>query len=399
MDSPAVISDGLSAHPHRRRLTVATDALMVGGGAERVLFTLLNNIDRQRFDLRVMSVFAGTGGSSFLESLECNGISVKRYSLTPRWHKRLPSDLYRFLRDLRKEDCDVVHSSGDRGLSVLAGLVFRVQVRLYVVHDTHVSRTGLGFWWQRAVMRWFATDVVAVSSAVASGLRRNYSIPDSRITVIRNACEDLTSAVSFPEFVRGSDLIADRDGSHRIVTVARLVHEKGVDVLLRSFAFVLTECPSARLTVVGGGPLLRRLRDDAAALGIGQSVVFAGNVEDVTPFLLDADVFALTSRSEGLGLAAIEAMAVGRPVVASAVGGLPEVVVHGVTGFLVAPAQPGEGSGACEPRRVAEAILCLLRDPHLAARMGLAGRRRYEREFGVKPFVDRYARLYSRERI
>ena len=157
-----------------------------------------------------------------------------------------------------------------------------------------------------------------------------------------------------------------------IGSVAMLREEKGHDPLLQAFRLVLDDDPRARLLLVGDGPLRHVLRARAEELGVAGHVVFAGNRSDVPRLLRALDVFTLCSRTECFPMSVLEAMAAARPVVCTAVGGIPEMVVDGETGTLVPPG---------EPRALADAFLGLLRDPEGAARLGRAGRRRVEEEF------------------
>lgn len=175
------------------------------------------------------------------------------------------------------------------------------------------------------------------------------------------------------------------DGRPTVVSVGRLTAEKGQAVLLRAMQLVLRKMPEARLVVCGEGPEGETLRRQAQSLGLGEAVAFAGFVPDVRLHLATADVFAMPSLSEGLGVAALEAMAMARPVVASDAGGLPESVVDGETG-LVVPA------GKVEP--LAEALAALLNDPGRARAMGEAGRERARERYHRPRVVDRIVSLY-----
>jgi phosphatidylinositol alpha-1,6-mannosyltransferase len=167
-------------------------------------------------------------------------------------------------------------------------------------------------------------------------------------------------------------------GDPLILTVARLLPQKGVDDSLRAFALLAAELPAARYAIVGSGPLEADLRALAEGLGIGDRVSFLGRVPYATMPLVHAaaDIHLLASRpvplwNENFPNACLEAMAAGLPVVAGAVGGVPEIVVDGETGFLVNPLDPVE---------IAAALGRLARDPALRSVLGAAGRRRVERE-------------------
>jgi len=174
----------------------------------------------------------------------------------------------------------------------------------------------------------------------------------------------------------------------RVIFVGVLERYKGVDVLLNAWPVVLAQVPSAELVIAGDGTMDAALRRRVSRLGISGSVKFVGHVPPVRlrQILDDSWCLALPSRAEGLGRVVLEAMGRGRPVVASAVGGLTEVVDEGTTGYLVPAGRP-------EP--LAQAILTLLHDPELAAKMGAEGRARVtersplvEYESGIKRLAE-----------
>ena len=174
-------------------------------------------------------------------------------------------------------------------------------------------------------------------------------------------------------------------------TVGRLRPWKGQDRFLRVLARVLREMPDARGVVVGGAVFgvedgyEERLHDLADDLGVADRVVFTGHLADTRPALAAMDVFVHPGDPEPFGLVNVEAMAMGKPVVAFAHGALPEIVADGETGVLV---PPGDESA------MAEAILRLLGSPSLRTAMGSAGRRRAEREFSVERMVSQVEQVY-----
>jgi glycosyltransferase involved in cell wall biosynthesis len=154
-----------------------------------------------------------------------------------------------------------------------------------------------------------------------------------------------------------------------VLSVARLVPDKSPLTLVEAFALVRRELPPARLVMVGEGPLLPQVRARLAELRLDDAVEIVGGCGDARPHLARAQVFVLASQREGSPNAVLEAMACGLPVVASRVGGIPELVEDGRTGLLAAPGTPED---------FARHLLRLLRDPGLCARMGQAGRQRAE---------------------
>jgi glycogen(starch) synthase len=175
----------------------------------------------------------------------------------------------------------------------------------------------------------------------------------------------------------------------RLLCLGRLVAEKGFDLALSAFAIVLARFPGARLVIAGDGSERERLQQQTIRLELANSVEFAGRVAPETAaHLIDqSTLVVIPSRLEGFGLVALEAAWMARPVVATRIGGLPEVVVHEQTGLLV----ESENS-----RALAEAIALLLDNPETATRLGRAARSRAEEVFGWERHVDAYEALYRK---
>jgi L-malate glycosyltransferase len=171
----------------------------------------------------------------------------------------------------------------------------------------------------------------------------------------------------------------------RLVYVGRLHEQKGLDVLLTALAAVQSS-PSPALSLVGTGPFEERLRALVYELGISGDVEFAGVRQSLTPLLHGADVFVLPSRAEGLSNSLLEAMAIGLPVVASAIPGNTDVIQSGVNGLL---SDPGD------PAALADALERLLSDGGLRRRLGEAARRTVEERFALEEVAARYRELYE----
>jgi glycosyltransferase involved in cell wall biosynthesis len=162
---------------------------------------------------------------------------------------------------------------------------------------------------------------------------------------------------------------------------------KGVDTLLRAVQGVARACPDVRLEIAGDGEARPTLEALAHELGLTDRVTFLGPVRDVPAVLGRAAALVLPSLSEGISLTLLEAMARGLPVVATTVGGNPEVVEHGATGLLVPPA---------DPDALAAALLKVCTATDASRQMGRAGRDRVEQAFCVRRMVTEYEALYLR---
>lgn len=174
-------------------------------------------------------------------------------------------------------------------------------------------------------------------------------------------------------------------GAPVIGTVGRLSEIKRQDLLVRAVARIGGGRPAPHLVIVGDGPLRGDLRDLAEALGVAGRVHFAGYQADPAGYLAAFDVFALTSRSEGMPLSILEAWAAGKPVVASRVGGVPQLVEDGRTGILFPPG---------DEARLAEALARLLADPDAARRLGRAGSEEVRARYDLAAMAAAYDRHY-----
>lgn len=225
--------------------------------------------------------------------------------------------------------------------------------------------------------------VVAISQAVRAQLVAA-GVPPARLALVRSAVEPqlLEPAWSRERLARefALDPRAPLAGC-----VAQLIPRKGHGVLLAAWREVAAACPEARLLLLGQGPLEAALRREAAAAGIGRSVVFAGFRADLPAFLGRLDVLVHPALAEGLGLAVLEAQAAGVPVVACRAGGVAEAIADGRTGYLVAP-----GDAAA----LAIALTELLQNPARRKAMSEAAWQWAAREFRVADMVDGYLTLY-----
>jgi glycosyltransferase involved in cell wall biosynthesis len=173
-----------------------------------------------------------------------------------------------------------------------------------------------------------------------------------------------------------------------VVTVANLRAEKGHDVLIDAAVEVLRRMPAAHFDLVGAGPLLSSLRARAAARGVSGAFSFLGHQDDVAARLGEADMFALPSRSEAFPNAVLEAMAAGLPIVATNVGGIPELIEDGRTGLLVPPE---------DPMALADRLCRLMADPSLGARLGAAARADVDGRYSFDRMVRGFEQVYLAE--
>jgi glycosyltransferase involved in cell wall biosynthesis len=306
--------------------------------------------------------------------------------VTERVAMRRPFDLAAVRRTaalMRRYQVDLVHTHflRENFIAIMAAKLAGVRGVVNTVHMLEPKSRKVA-WLNRQMLRG-SSRVIAVSEAVRQLLLAE-GLPPEKLVRIYNGVEvnRYLGAVPCP--------IPERFGltaQHLLVgTVGRLSPEKGQTDLLEAFARVHQEEPNARLVIAGDGPERGRLALLADSLGIEPFVHWLGFWTDVPGLLAALDLVAIPSRSEALGLAVLEAQAAACPVVATAVGGIPEILCDREAGLLVPPA-------SAQP--LADAILTLLRDPERRRQMGAAGRRHVKERFDLAVMVRQTLGVYA----
>jgi sugar transferase (PEP-CTERM/EpsH1 system associated) len=366
------------AAPAGRPLHVCHAVLRLDvGGLERVVLDLIRESRRQGHRVSVLCVERPGALASAAADLGAQVVSAgKPLGFRPGVVRRVTN----LLRGLRP---DVVHSH-QLGALLYTGPTTRRAGVGAVVHTEH-GKHYADCWRLRLMGRFaarYARRVFAVSDDIRRELRDCGIASPAKLVHVPNGVEaDRFDLAGDPaELRRGFGLPA---GGPVIGTVGRLAPLKRQDVLLRGFARL--RHPAARLLIVGDGPAREELVNLAARLGITDRVVFAGYRERPERALAAMDVFALTSDSEGMPLAVLEAWAAGKPVVATRVGGVPELVADGRNGLLFP---------AGDEAALARALDQLLTDSARAGSLGRAGRALVRDRYDTRVMADTYVRHY-----
>jgi glycosyltransferase involved in cell wall biosynthesis len=337
------------------------------GGLEKLLVEFARHADRDATDLRFVSL--GERGA-LAEDIETCGWPVTALSEPQGLRPQMIARLARLFRAWRP---DVVHTHDDRPLvyAVPAARLARVPCVIHTRHGRNFANTAR----QNVLARWASRlpDCIVCVSDDSTRVAVEQGVPAKRIVTLHNGI-DLDR---FP--FRGPQ------PNGPVVTVARLSPEKGIDTLLLAAALVAEQEPGFRLEIAGDGPCRTGLEASLTTLRLGGAVRLLGNVRDVPGLLQRARMFVLPSLSEGVPLTLLEAMATGLPVVATQVGGNPEVIADTATGVLVP---------AGNPPALAAAMRGLWCDAAACVRLGAAGRKRVEQLFDVRRMVAAYEALY-----
>jgi glycosyltransferase involved in cell wall biosynthesis len=337
------------------------------GGMEKVLAEFARHADRNRFDLEFICL---TSKGEVARQIEELGWPVTALGISPGVK---PAAFVQLVRLFRQAGANVVHTHNTKPLlyAVPAAHLAGVQQIIHTRHGQNYGITRRQHYLLDFMAVW-ADRVVSVSNN-GTKLTLASMAPGERIVTIENGIDVSLFPVTIPK------------PGGPIVFVGRLSPEKDLATLLRSIAIAIEQEPAIRLHLAGAGACQTELKALSENLGISRHVEFLGQKNDVAEILAGASMFALSSITEGISLALLEAMSRGLPVVATAVGGNTEVVVDGETGLLVPHRAPAE---------LAAAILTLYRQPDLARQMGALGRKRVEARFDSRVMVARYESLY-----
>ncbi len=358
------------------RLLLVVDSLEVGG-AERLVADLAVALRRKGYDVTVACSVAGDLSGLLGKA----GVPVR--PLLDRLVKRRLSPVYawRLRRVLRRERFDLVHAHVYASTAAAAIATLGTDVPLVITEHTEASWQD---WRARRVSRWVyrrAKHIIAVSTPIRRRLIERDGVSPDLITIIPNAV--VPAQEGYPDATPG--LPTGLRERPLVGVVARLQPEKGVANFLKAAARVAPLFPEAHFVIAGDGPLRQELAALAEELGLRDRAHFLGFWPDAAALMRSVDVLVVPSLTEGSPLVTLEAMAAGVPVVASAVGGIPDQVRHDKEGLLVPP----DDAGA-----LSEALLDLLRDPARAHRLGEAGRRRATSEFSHANMVRRIEDVY-----
>lgn len=372
MDSRAAMTGG---GPLRIALMLETDG---PGGAETVVLQLAEELRRRGHDVMPVGPAAASGWLG--GELRARGFTPRTYVLRRALDWQCVTSLTELLR---RHGTQIVHSH-EFTMAVYGATAARRAGARHVI-TMHGGRYYAGAWRRRAALRWAmarSAATTAVSGATALDLRHTLGVPDEAVRVVPNGIEMPRGR---REIVRRE--LALRDDELLIVAIGNLYLVKGHGVLVRALGELEAQgnVPPWRLAVAGRGEEEASLRALADEAGIAQRVHLLGFRSDAPDILAAADLFVMPSLSEGLPLALVEAMATGLPIVASDVGGIPEVVTRDAEAVLVP---------AASPVALAAAIRSLLADPERRSALGAAAQRRAYRDFSVGAMADAYELLY-----
>jgi glycosyltransferase involved in cell wall biosynthesis len=366
---------------HTKRLLVVAD--VVGGGTGKHLQELVRLWTASGWDVRVLAQTPPSSQMGFGDSL---GLFPPRrsFDVYPLGQLRRLLWLRSYIRSWAPT---VVHAYFF--WSIMYG---RVLKRLGVIPNLVENREDQGFGWGRheygllRLTRSMPDHIVAVSQAVLNTAIERERLDPARTQVIHNGIGEAQPTAQEREATL-RELGID-DGDLIVAMVSNMNRPvKGVQYFIEAIPQILQREPGARFVIFGRGAEQQTHAQRARELGVSDRLVFAGYREDMPRFYAAMDISVLTSLTEGLSIAVLESMNHGVPVVVTRVGGNPELVVDGETGFLV-PAQ--------DVPAFADKVVTLLQDPALRTQMGAAARMRIKQEFSIQNVANRYLSVYDK---
>jgi glycosyltransferase involved in cell wall biosynthesis len=368
------------------------------GGAEKSLIELVSGMPTDRF--RSLVVTLGTG--PLVEEFKQRGIEALEMPLPPAVLKlsrrqgiklcwilpvvplRILPLLNRLLRLIRNRSIDAIHTNGLKA-HLLGCLITILSPRPLIWHFRDYPKSGGYSLIFRSLARIFPSGIIANSRAVKERLGNL-----TKIKVVYNGID--TSLFQPGERIdRRPGEFGIKQNDLLIGTIGHFAPLKGYDDLIRALPLILEKVPQARLLIAGEAiypaylDYKKKLHDLIDRLGIADKIIFTGQRDDLPALLNIFDIFVLPSWSEGFGRVNLEAMAAGKPVVSTNVGGIPEVIIDGKTGILVPPH---------DPDGLAEALIRLARDKDLRVRMGIAGIQQ-ARVFSLEKMVSGVVDFYD----
>ncbi|NLY89951.1 MAG: glycosyltransferase family 4 protein [Firmicutes bacterium] len=343
------------------------------GGTEKHLLSLVKGFNNEHR----LFLLAPPGES--LDLFLAEGISHYPF---PRFEQH-PSGIPAFIRGLKQiikeHNIDLIHIHAANELVFLTGLLQREKPIVFTVHGFHGALKGWDYWVCARVSNSFADRVIAVAEAeekilLGKGIRKDL------IRTIYNGIPD-------PLPLIGEESPVPVSGGEKIIgTIARLEETKGINYLLEAFAILNRKISGLSLVIVGTGSKEEELKEQSRRLRIEDKVIFTGYRRDVHNYINCFDVMVIPSLHEAHPLVLLEGIGHGKPVVGSAVGGIPEVINHGENGFLVPPA---------DAPKLAENIAELLCNPALWQTMAANARRSFEQRFSTERMVVETGKVYE----
>lgn len=350
------------------------------GGAENIILSICQNLDSRRFRASILTTFPARLESNFLADAALRlGIPCDKLRYAHRFS--LTSARY-FLRYLDEHQIDIVHAHGYRE-NILAGLgaYYKNIATVSTAHGwiTDPVRTQIDLWALKALHRIIAVSPSVEEKLLAAGFKKD------RVVLLMNGV-DVAQFRKQPPRRSLQEQFGISPETFVVGTAARLSPEKGIADLIRAAQQVVKKCPQVKFLIVGDGPERAALEKLTADLDLQSFVSFAGYQENVADFYHLMNLYASPSLQEAMPKSLLEAAACELPIVATAVGGVPQIVQPGETGVLVLTG---------DPQNLSTEIIRLIQNPGLGEQYGKNARERVCAKFSETETVKKLENLYA----
>ncbi|MCM3453728.1 glycosyltransferase [Heyndrickxia oleronia] len=342
------------------------------GGAESMAYQLAKKIDKDIFNLNFICLYS-SNGTPFEKELINSGVNITHLN------KKLGFSLITFLRlwkQLKIHHSNLVHTHLGACLYAFPWTLFHNKKLVHTVHNVPLKELPF---LHRIILKILYRSKKAIPIAISDTIQRQistyYQLKTENIQVVYNP-------VNTDLFIPSKTTV--NNGGIKFICVARLVNQKNHFTLLKAFSVVNKKIPTSTLLLAGDGELMEELKKAAIKLNISKHVVFLGNVENIPMLLQTSDIFVLSSIYEGLPMTILEAMGAKLPVIATRVGGLPDIVKG--NGILV---EPNDSNG------LASAMIQLAGDKHLRQKMGCLGFE-MSKKYDISIIANQYEAIYKK---
>jgi len=350
------------------------------GGLEKTLTAVVLNLNKKKYNV---SVWCLREGGFFADKLVKEGIDVNILHIST---SRNPLSIYKLYRLLKSHKFDIIHTHAYSAGTIGRISAFLAGIPVIISHNHSIYDYYNKYYHFVEWLLSLITDrVICISEVVNRFANETQRINAKKLITIHNGIDDVCPVTE----KRSSDLKKELGLpiNHSVIcTIAHLEEHKGLKYLLESASLLLASRRDISFLFVGVGALERKLKKLCVDLKIEKNVIFSGERSDIPEILFSIDIFVLPSLREGLPLTILEAMACGKPVIATNVGGIPEIVVDGVSGILVSPK---------DPEALFRAMDELLNDRAKLTKMGHHGERVCEESFSSNAMIEKIENLYD----
>jgi glycosyltransferase involved in cell wall biosynthesis len=350
------------------------------GGLEKILTTIVLNLNKKEYNV---SVWCLREGGFFADKLVKEGIDVKILHI---FTSRNPLSIFKLYRLLKSHKFDIIHTHAYSAGTIGRISAFLAGVPVIISHNHSVyDYYNKYYHFVEWLLSLITHRVICISAVVNRFANETQRINARKLITILNGIDDVCAVTE----KRSSDLKKELGIpiNHSVIgTIAHLEEHKGHKYLLEAASLLLVSRKDISFLIVGEGTLKGKLKKLCVGLKVEKNVIFAGELSDIPEILSLTDIFVLPSLREGLGLAILEAMVCGKPVIATNVGGIPEIVKNRVSGILVSPR---------DPEALFRAIDELLNNREMLETMGRNGKKMCSERFNSKTMLGKIEDLYD----